>query len=134
MKIRCISRELTSEQRALYKVPSRFNPQHSVTVAKEYFVVAISFVVDSPHYGDSALYEVVNDNRHLVSVPAALFEITDARCSPSWRAKAHDDGTVTLRPEELYGDYFYDKLSDREPETQQMFEALLSRMQAEFGD
>ena len=94
--------------------------------------MGISFVVGSPYYGDSTLFEVVNDDRHLVLLPAALFEITDARCSSFWRAKDHGDGMVTLRPEELCREYFHDDLSDREPKTQQVFQELLSKMEVEF--
>jgi hypothetical protein len=133
MKLQCMSRELSEEQRTFFKAPSRSNPKHRVTVGKEYLVIGISFVVDSPYYGDSALFEVVNDDRHLVLLPGALFEITDARCSSFWRAKIHSDGMVTLRPKELYREYFHDDLSDREPETQKVFQALLLTMEAEFA-
>ena len=132
MKVRCIARELSEDQKVLYKLPGRFKPQHGVAVGKEYVVIAVSFVVNSPYYGDSPLFEVVNENLHLVSVPAALFEITDPRCSALWMAKAHEDGTVSLRPQELYRDYFYDKLSDREAETQEVFQALLDKLEAEM--
>jgi|ERR1700728_2219101 hypothetical protein len=132
MKIQCINRELSAGQKAFHRMLSRFNPQHAVTVGKEYLVIAISFVVGSPFYGDSALYEVVNDNDHLVSVPASLFKIIDARCSTFWMARDHGDGTLSLRPEELYQDYFYDKLSDRDPATRQEFKRLVAKLQGEF--
>jgi hypothetical protein len=134
MKVQCKGRELTEEQRSFFRVPSLFRPNYQVSIGKEYLVIGISFGVNNPHHGNSALFEIVNDDGHLVLHPAALFDITDARCSSFWRAKAHGDGMVTLRPEELYLEYFHDDLSEKEPETRRVFQLLLSRMEGEFDD
>jgi hypothetical protein len=132
MKVKCKKTELTEEQKNLFKVPPRFNPGHRVSVGREYLVIGISFVVGSPYYGDSALFEIVNDQGHLVSQPAALFEVTDARCSSFWRTEIHEDGAVTLWPHELYEQYFHDRLSDGEPEARNTFQVVRSKLQAEF--
>lgn len=132
MKIRCKNRELTEEQRALLKAPSRFRPNHALTVAKEYLVLGIVSIIDSPQYGNTALFEIVNDHERLVLYPAALFEVTDGRCSSYWKAAISADGSVTLRPEELYREFFHDDLSEGDPATRKMFRTVVSKLEAEF--
>ena len=78
-------------------------------------------IINSPQYGNTAHFEIVNDQDHLVLYPAVLFEVTDARCSSYWRAAVFGDGSVTLRPEELYREFFHDDLSEREPATREVF-------------
>ncbi len=133
MKIQCKATQLTEEQKILLKVPPRFNLKHGVAVGREYLVIGISFVVGSPYYGDSTLFEIVNDQGYIVSEPAALFAVIDARCSSFWRAKIHEDGAVTLWPQELYERYFHDRLSDGEPEAKKVFQEVRSRLEGEFG-
>lgn len=132
MKIRCITRELTEEQRSLLKSPSRFHPNHALTVGKEYLVLGIVSIIDSPQYGNTALFEIVNDGRQFVLFPAVLFEVTDARCSSYWRAAVSGDGSVTLRPEELYREFFHDDLSEGDPATRQVFQAVVAKLETEF--
>ena len=132
MRIKCTSPELTEEQRALLNAPSRFRPNHRLTVGKEYLVLGIVSIIGSPQYGNTALFEVVNDQGHLVLYPAILFEVTDARCSSYWRAAALEDGSVTLRPEELYREFFHDDLSEGDPATREVFRATVDKLEAEF--
>jgi hypothetical protein len=134
MKARCTNRELTEEQRVLLKAPSRFRPSHALTVGKEYLVLGIVSVIDSPQYGNTPLFEIVNDDHQFVLFPAVLFEVTDARCSSYWRAAVSENGTVTLRPEELYREFFHDDLSEGDLATRQVFEAVVARLEAEFQD
>lgn len=132
MKIRCINRELTEEQRALLKAPSRFRPNHRLTVGKEYLVLGVVSIIDSPQYGNTALFEIVDDDRHLVFLPAVLFEVKDARCSSFWEAEVRRDGTVTLEPVEFYREFFHDDLSEGDPATREVFRATVSKLEAEF--
>ena len=132
MRIRCINRELTEEQRGLLKAPSRFRPTHALTVGKEYLVLGIVSIIDSPQYGNTALFEIVNDGGQFVLFPAMLFEVTDARCSSYWRAAVSGDGSVTLRPEELYREFFHDDLSEGDPATREVFQATVAKLEAEF--
>jgi hypothetical protein len=134
MKIRCTSRELTEDQRALLKAPSRFRPNFALTVGKEYLVLGIVSIIDSPQYGNTALFEIVNDDRQFVLFPAVLFEVTDARSSSYWRAAVSGNGTVTLRPEELYREFFHDDLSEGDPATRETFQAMVTKLEAEFPD
>ncbi len=132
MKIRCISHELTEEQRALLKASSQFRPSPRITVGKEYLVLAIVSIIDSPQYGNTALFEIVNDQDHLVLYPAVLFEVTDARCSSYWKAAVSGGGSVTLRPEELYREFFHDDLSEGDPATREVFRATVVKLESEF--
>jgi len=132
MKIKCTNRELTEEQRALLKAPSRFRPIHALTLGKEYLVLGLVNIIDSPQYGNTALFEIVNDGGQLVLFPAILFEVTDARCSAYWRAAVSGDGSVTLRPEELCREFFHDDLSEGDPATREVFKATVAKLEAEF--
>ncbi len=132
MKIRCTNRELTEEQRVLLKAPSRLRPNHALTVGKEYLVLGIVSVIASPQYGNTALFEIVNDHHQFVLFPAMLFEVTDARCSSFWRAAVQQDGTVALRPEEFCREFFHDDLSDGDLAARQVFEAVVAKLKAEF--
>jgi hypothetical protein len=134
MRVKCISRELTEEQRELLKAPSRFRPTHRFTVGKEYLVLGIISIIGSPDYGNTALLEIVNDHSQLVFPPAVLFEVTDARCSSYWRAAISGDGSLTLRPVELYREFFHDDLSEGDPATRQVFEEVVAKLEAEFSE
>lgn len=133
MRIKCKSRELTEEQRELLNASSRFRPNHRITIGKEYLVLGLVGVIHSSRYGSTTLFEIFDDDRHLVLYPAVLFDVTDARCSSFWRAAIHEDGTVTLRPEELYQEFFHDDLSDGDPAVRKIFEAMVARLDAEFA-
>ena len=132
MRVRCIHRELTDEQRALLKAPSRFRPDHQLTVGKDYLVLGMVSIIDSPQYGNTALFEIVNDHRQFVLYPAVLFETSDPRCSSYWRASIFDDGAVALRPEEFEREFFHDNLSEGDSATQQVFRAVVAKLEAEF--
>jgi hypothetical protein len=132
MRVKCINRELTEEQRLLFKVPPLFRTKYQISIGKEYLVLGISFEVNSPVYGNMALLEIVNDADLCLSVPAALFEIVDSRCSSFWEARFYDDGTVAIWPTEFYKTYFHDDLSNDDPETRKAFESVLTKMKAEL--
>lgn len=96
-------------------------------------MLGISFAANSPVHGNIALFEIVEDGGYYcLSIPAALFEITDSRCSSFWKARIHQDGAVTLWPTEFYEPYFHDKLSDHDPEMRKLFESVLKKLAAEF--
>ena len=57
----------------LLKAPSRLRPSRALTVGKEYLVLGTVSVIDSPQYGNTPLFEIVNDDHHFVFFPAVLF-------------------------------------------------------------
>lgn len=133
MRVKCLNRELTEEQRLLFKVPPLFRSVYQILIGKEYLVLGISFEVNSPVHGNTALLEIVDDAGLCLSIPAALFEIIDGKCSSFWEVKIYGDVAVTMWPPEFYETYFHDKLSDHDPETRKVFESVLKKMKAEFG-
>ena len=90
-------------------------------------------IIDSPQYGNTALFEIVNDDRQFVLFPAVLFEVTDSRCSSFWRSAVQQDGTVTFWPEEFYREFFHDDLSEGDPVARQVFQAVVAKLEAEFS-
>ncbi len=134
MRVKCTSRELTEEQRLLFKTPPLFRSRYQISIGKEYIVLGISLVVNSPVYGNMVLLEMVNDAGIYLSIPAALFEIIDNRCSSFWEARLYENGAVAMWPPEFYETYFHDRLSDNVPEIREIFESVLQKMKAEFGD
>ncbi len=72
-----------------------------------------------------------NDGQ-LVLFPAVLFDVTDAGCSSYWRATVSEDGSVTLRPEELHREFFHDDLSEGDPAIRQVFQTMLAKLETEF--
>jgi hypothetical protein len=76
--------------------------KHQISIGKEYLVLGISFEVNSPVYGNTAMLKIANDARRCCSIPAALFEIIDGRCSSFWEARFYEGGAVTLWPIQFY--------------------------------
>ena len=132
MRAKCIGRELTEEQRLLFKVPALFRTKHQILIGQEYLVLGISFAVSSSVYGTTALLQIVNDAGYCLFIPAALFEIVESRCSSFWEARFHEDGAVTMWPSEFYEPYFHDDLSNGDPEARKIFESVLTKMKSEF--
>lgn len=133
MFARCLTRGLTDEQRRALNVSARFNPQFQVTSSKEYLILGISFIPDSTVYGNSCLYMIQDDAGRCVSVPSALFDITDPRVSQYWVARSNGKFGVTLWPEEFYEEYFHDRVTDSEPEALATLRTTVGRLEAEFG-
>ncbi len=134
MRVKCLNRELTEEQRLLFNVPPLFRSKYQISIGEEYLVLGISFEVNSPVYGHTALFEILNDAGLYLSIPAALFEIMDGRCSSFWEARLYKEGAVAMWPSEFYEPHFHDDLSNGETETRKVFESVLTKMKAEFGD
>ncbi len=133
MLAKCLARGLTEEQRKATNAPARFNPQFQVTAGKEYLILGISFIPDSAVFGNSCLYTIQDDAGRCVSLPSALFDVTDPRVSRYWVARSNGQFGVTLWPEEFYEAYFHDRVTDNEPEASAALRATVGRLEAEFG-
>jgi hypothetical protein len=92
-------------------------------VGKEYFVFAITIRLGHAWYyiadEDFVYYPILN--------PASLFEIVDGRVSSYWNVGLHPEKHqsecfIVAFPEWANDPYFYDKLTDRNPETVAVFE------------
>lgn len=133
MWVKCLARRLTEEQRKESGASDRYNPQFQVTEEKEYLVLGISFLVNSPVYGNCCLFTVLDDAARCISLPSALFEVMDPRVSQYWVARSNDQFGLTLWPEEFYEEYFHDRVTDYEPEAVAALRAVVRRLESEFG-
>lgn len=132
MRVKCIARELTDEQRKGTIAPDVFKPCYQVTVGKIYLVLGISFFVGSSVYGNCCLFTIQDDAGRCISIPSAIAEITDGRASRFWVARASDELGLTLWPEEFYKNFFHDRVTDGEDEAVEIFGAVIGRLEAEF--
>ncbi len=97
-------------------------------------MLGIVSIIESPQYGNTPLFEIFDDARHLVLYPAALFEVSDARCSSYWQAAISDNGSLILRPKELYQEFFHDDLSENDRAARQTLDAVITRLKDEFPE
>lgn len=110
-----------------------FRTKYQISIGKEYLVLGLSFAIESPVYGNSVLLEILDDAGRCISVPSALFEMVDGRCSALWEAR-FDEGMMTAWPSEFYGLYFHDRLSDGDTEARRVLQDIHARLMAEFTD
>lgn len=124
MKVKCLNTELTEEQRQLFRVPDLFRSKYQISVGTEYLVLGIAFEINSSAYGTQALLEIADDAGRCLSIPAALFEIIDGRCSAFWEVRFYEDAGITMWPIEFNEAYFHDKLSNGDPQARRLFELV----------
>jgi hypothetical protein len=133
MKVRCLARELTDEQKAWLRITTPSTPEYQLVVGNSYLVLGITFVFPMEPHGGGLQYQVLNDYGACRSIPACLFEVEDGRSSQYWLAKQESDGSLLLWPEEFFVRYFHDDLSEGEADAMQAFQRVVVKMQAEFA-
>ncbi|MEY2536435.1 MAG: hypothetical protein QOG67_175 [Verrucomicrobiota bacterium] len=133
MRVKCVSTILTVEQRETARANPLFNTDFDLTKDKQYLVFGIQFLTNSKIYGCVVLFEIEDDGGHLLSIPAALFQVTDARVSSFWKGRNLEDGGFRLWPAELNRDYFHDDFSNRREDAVLSFRELKSALEKEFG-
>jgi len=132
MKVQCISKELTSDQKRRMGMSSERNPAFDLTIGREYIVLGVSFLVHSTFFGSTTVVEVQEDHKsYCTSIPLCLFRITDPRPSPSWIAESDKDMTFRLWPSEFYAEYFHDDLTEGSEEAKIAFSHVMGRLSAE---
>jgi hypothetical protein len=131
MRLKCLARELTVEQRKGTNAPALFAPRFQITEGRAYLVLGIEFLVNSPVYGNCCLFAIQDDAGKLVSAPSMLFEVVDGRVSKYWRAGTHGEFCVMLWPEEFYKDYFHDRVTDGDADAREDLKAVVSRLETE---
>ena len=132
MRVKCLARELTNEQRKGTDAPALFKPRYQVTIDKIYLVLGISFFVRSSVFGNCCLFTIQDDAGRPVSIPSVMVEITDDRISRFWLAKACDELGLTLWPQEFYKDFFHDRVTDGKQDELGIFKAVIGKLEAEF--
>src|SRR5438874_13551930 len=126
----CISTQLTEKQRIDAGVNVTMNSNYNMTVGREYLVIGLSFIKGSDVYGTTVLFEVEDDSGLCISTPAVLFKITEATPSRWWKAREEEDG-FRLWPEEMYGEYFHEDVSERNGPMLNKFGAMKPSREAE---
>ena len=132
MRVRCLARELTNQQREATSASAIFWPRYQITEDREYLVLGISFLVNSQVYGNCCILTIQDDATRCVMVPSLLFEITDSRASRHWIVKSADGVNVTVWPEEFYAEFFHDRITDYEPEALAALKAAVGRIEEEM--
>jgi hypothetical protein len=130
MKVRCLARELSEEQRVQLRTTNLI--EYQLVVGRSYLVLGITMMTAGEPHGGGAHYQILNDYGAIRSIPSLLFEIEDVRCSRFWVAKSRENGALLLWPEEFFIEYFHDDLSEGIQETVEIFKAVVNRMSAEF--
>lgn len=132
MRVRCEAVSLTGTQRQQLGVRSVLASEYELSVRREYTVLGMSFVVQSPAFGSAPLFYVLDDGGGCVPVPACLFSIVDKRSSRYWQIKELPGFSLALLPTEFHREYFFDDLSNGAVNVVQTFDEVVSRMNAEF--
>lgn len=132
MTAKCIALSLTDEQRVQLGATPQLRSVYQLSEGREYTVLGVLFVVNSPIFGSTPLLDVQDDFGFCYSVPACLFEVVDPRPSGYWRARSVGSFDMALWPEEFYQEFFHDHLSDGIPEVVKVFKELVQRLQSEF--
>ena len=134
MRVRCINEELTEEEvKATGLPPGRWD----LTVGKEYLVLGITIPLGNPAHPRGVGLEIERDGGTVLTIPLALFEITDDRVSRFWKARVLETPVgrcLCLWPEEFYATYFFDDLSEGFPEVVRTYLAVRERLEREFEE
>jgi hypothetical protein len=143
MKVRCVSDFYNEQSRERLqaeglRLHGSWHFKRSLTVGKEYLVVALSFTfAPAPdELGPSVV--LIPDAGYLVAFPLALFEVTDPRASRYWTLHVdvdRDAGStvVTLGPPSIYHHLraYLDQLEQGEPSVDADFSHVYALLEAE---
>jgi hypothetical protein len=134
MQIKCLATQMTDDQRQALNASQILKPRYQIKVGQSYLVLGITFLMNSPVFGKCCLYTIRDDAGRCVPIPSVLGEITDGRVSRFWVAKPIGAFDLTLWPEEFYGEYFHDRVTDYETDAVQIFLAVVDRLSKEFRE
>lgn len=113
MKVKCIKTAISTEDKSV--VNSDLDGY--LVKGKDYIVYGISA-------STKVIYYMIFDDRHLLEVPAGLFEIIDGEISMPWVAKAKGENEIKLWPELFYQDNFLESFSDWDEGARSSFSKL----------
>ncbi|MDY6805441.1 MAG: hypothetical protein SXA11_16760 [Cyanobacteriota bacterium] len=130
MKIRCIANTGAS-LREHYLDPNggyTKDLEFGLTIGKEYVVYAF-------YEWEGQVWYYIADDHYMyypMQNPAPLFEVIDDRLSKYWRFKLWENGLLEVAFSQWFTDlYFYDKLTDQEPEEVDFFKRIKALMDME---
>lgn len=131
MTVRCITKSYSNDLRFKRGAPKALDFSYKLTEGKEYLVVALSFLNGSVSFGFGGVYYIVDDYHCLMPIPSILFEIVDPMSSALWLGQELDNNQFILRPKQFLAPFFYDRLSDGDPEATIAFEEALLELDNE---
>lgn len=134
MKVKCIATCLRKEEINAMKMSGKDNTDYETRfiIGKEYVVLGVSH--EATDLCSMSQCVLLRDESGLcLAVPLYLLEIIDPRPSIFWRAR-YTFPLFTLWPIEFYRDFFYEELSEGEPEIKRIFDSVVDRLTYEFED
>lgn len=92
----------------------------------ESFKIGDAYRVYGIEVYDGETYYIIFNGQHLLSIPAAMFNIVENSIPDTWKVQYNDDG-LTLFPELFYSEYFFDRFSDYDQYLREEFERNIDK-------
>jgi len=138
MKVKCIANKINEQLEAEVGLPKGEGPRsyNTLTVGKEYIVLAISHFLDSSfNYGQYPVLYIKDDVGTLSSIPLFLFEVIDDRPSKYWHFNySRKMKSCQLWPKSFYQEFYHDDLSNDYPEVEADFKRVCELLENEVYD
>lgn len=133
MKVRCVTHVPSAEQLRDYGFDSRYQHRFDVTKGKEYTVLGLTTMVESPALGAGVHLDIIDDFDRWALSPLLLFEVVDPRPSRHWIArKVGSEAGLALWPESFFQEAYHDRLTDGVPEIVADFRRVRHLLENEF--
>lgn len=127
MRVKCLSNRMTLEQSQHLGVAQGIDFEYPFEIGGEYVVLGIS---SKSGCNESVMF--LMPYFYALLAPSCLFEIIDERPSQYWRIKKRNGYDIELWPEEFYGDYFFDDLTDRAEDAVKIYDNIVKKIEQEF--
>src|ERR1700723_2281480 len=101
MKVRCLSKSLTDDQRLSLGISGPARPRYQITVGAIYIVFSMSLAQKSDYFGSCPFVDVIDDGARLIPIPLCLFEIVDGRPSKYWEISSDNECNLRIWPKEF---------------------------------
>ncbi len=146
MKVRCVSNFYNEETREhltrqSLRLIGSWHFKGTLTVGKEYLVIALTFTFSPPPDEQGPLVVIVPDAGYLEAFPLALFEVTDSRVSRYWELHLAVDREVrttmvTLGPPSLLHNAadLLEQVVNGDPTAVEELDRVLDLLEAEAAD
>ncbi|MDY6806949.1 MAG: hypothetical protein SXA11_24505 [Cyanobacteriota bacterium] len=130
MKIRCIANTGASLREDYLDPDGGYTRdlEFGLTIGKEYVVYAFY------EWEGQVWYYICDDHKmyYPMQNPAPLFEVVDKRVSKYWQFDLRSNGLLRVAFSQWFTvPYFYDKLTDKEPEEVEIFNKIKALMDLE---
>ncbi len=134
MIVECIAKSLSVTDKESMDCEIISEPVNMLTVGQKYLVLGMTFCYRSQLFGNTPLFQILDDGGRLRFFPSPLFSIVDNRPSSFWRVHIFDQLSFALWPEEFYTEYFHDDLSEGIEGAVQLFQKVVKELESEFPE